>query len=61
VDGTLHPVEIKKTASPSKHDTRHFSKLDNRGQRVGPSGIVCLAEMQLPLTGKAHCIPVAAL
>jgi predicted AAA+ superfamily ATPase len=61
VDGTLYPVEIKKTASPSKHDIRHFSKLDNRGQRVGPGGIVCLAEMQLPLTEKAHCIPVAAL
>ncbi len=61
VDGTLYPVEIKKTASPSKYDIRHFSKLDNRGQRVGPGGIVCLAEMQLPLTEKAHCIPVAAL
>lgn len=25
VDGTIHPVEIKKTTSPSKHDIRHFS------------------------------------
>jgi predicted AAA+ superfamily ATPase len=28
VDGTIHPVEIKKTASPSKHDIRHFATLD---------------------------------
>jgi hypothetical protein len=61
VDGTLHPVEIKKTASPSKHDIRHFGRLDHLGPQVGPGGIVCLAEMHVPLTENAHCIPVAAL
>jgi len=61
LDGTFHPVEIKKTASPSKHDIRHFSRLVDLGQRLGPGGIVCLAEMHLPLTEKAHCIPAASL
>jgi predicted AAA+ superfamily ATPase len=61
VDGTLYPVEIKKTASPSKFDVRHFDRLDHLGLQVGPGGIVCLAEMLVPLTEKVHCIPAAAI
>jgi predicted AAA+ superfamily ATPase len=61
VDGTIHPVEIKKTASPSKHDIRHFAKLDKLKGRVGAGGIVCLAGTHLPLTENAACIPAAAL
>ncbi len=61
VDGTIHPVEIKKTASPSKHDIRHFGKLDLLKAPVGAGGIVCLAEMHVPLTDNAYCMPVATL
>ncbi len=61
VNHTLYPVEIKKTASPSKHDIRHFGKLDHLGQSIGPGGLVCLAGIDFPLTGKAICIPAAAL
>jgi hypothetical protein len=53
-------VEIKKTASPSKRDVRHFGKLDHLGQRVASGGIVCLAEIHVPLTENVHCIPAAA-
>jgi len=61
LDGACYPVEIKKTASPSKRDVRHFGKLDHLGQRVAPGGIVCLAEMHAPLTENVYCIPAAAL
>ena len=61
LDGTFHPVEIKKSASPSKHDTRHFSRLEKLGRRVGPGGLICLGETYLPLTDKVNCIPVSAL
>lgn len=61
VDGTIHPVEIKKTASPSRHDIRRFAKLDKLKSLVGAGGIVCLADTHLPLTEKAACIPAAAL
>jgi uncharacterized protein len=61
VDGTIHPVEIKKTASPSRHDIRNFAKLGKLKARVGAGGIVCLADTNLPLTEKAACIPAAAL
>lgn len=28
-DGKLYPIEIKKSAAPSKNDIRHFSALEN--------------------------------
>lgn len=61
VDGVLHPVEIKKTASPSKHDVRHFGRLGQLGRPVGQGGLVCLAATDIPLTENACCIPAAAL
>lgn len=61
LNGTFHPVEIKKSASPSKHDIRHFSRLKLLGRRVGPGGLICLSETYLPLTDKVNCIPVSAL
>jgi hypothetical protein len=61
LDGTFHPVEIKKSASPSKHDIRHFSRLKLLGRRVGPGGLICLSETHLPLSDNATCVPVSAL
>jgi uncharacterized protein len=60
-DGTLHPLEIKKTGSPSKRDVRQFAALKKAGLPVGPGGLICLAEQDLPLTESVHCIPAGAL
>lgn len=56
-DGVAYPLEIKKTASPSREDARHFSALERLGLSVGPGGVVCLAEQWLPLSASAHSIP----
>ena len=56
-DGTLYPLEIKRTASPSQADVRHFQALDQLGLPVGPGGVICLAEESLPLTATAQSIP----
>ncbi len=61
VDGMLHPLEIKKTASPSPRDVAHFRTLSRLGTPVGPGGIVCLARDSLPLAPGAVSIPVGAL
>lgn len=55
------PLEIKKTASPSRDDVRHFATLGRLKLPVGAGGIVCLAPEILPLTATAGAIPVAAL
>jgi hypothetical protein len=60
-DGTLHPIEIKKTGSPSKRDIRHFAALSKLDLPIGPGGLICLAEQDLPLTESVQCIPADAL
>lgn len=59
-DGVAYPLEIKKTASPSKDDVRHFQALERLGLPIGPGGVICLAEQPLPLTASAQAIPVWA-
>lgn len=60
-DGTLYPLEIKKSASPGRDDTRHFSALARLGLPVGAGGVICLAEQALPLTTPAWSIPAWSL
>jgi predicted AAA+ superfamily ATPase len=60
-DGTVYPLEFKKTASPGKGDVRNFRGLEKLGLPIGPGGVICLAEKPLPLTPSAWAIPVAAI
>jgi predicted AAA+ superfamily ATPase len=60
-DGTIHPLEIKKTASPSKSVVNHFKSLEKLNKSVGPGGLVCLSPHFLPLTPKVSSIPVGAI
>jgi len=60
-DGTIYPLEFKKTAAPKREAVRNFKVLDKLKKPIGPGGVICLAEMFLPLTGSVWCIPVAAL
>jgi len=56
-DGIIYPLEIKKSASPSREDVRHFGALARLGLPIGPGGVICLAEQSLPLTEAAQSIP----
>lgn len=60
-DGTVYPLEFKKTASPDKKAIRHFKILDKLNLPIGPGGVVCLCTQYLPLTAKASAIPVSAI
>jgi predicted AAA+ superfamily ATPase len=60
-DGTVYPLEIKKTASPSPADVRTFATLERLGQPIGPGGVICLCQQGLPLTDSAVSIPVHML
>lgn len=60
-DGQLYPIEIKRSASPSRKDIRHFSALDKLDLPTGPGGLICLATQSLPLTESIMTIPVALL
>lgn len=60
-DGALHPIEIKKSASPSRQDTKRFGAVERLGMDRGPGGLVCLVEEPLPLTEHDVAIPAWAL
>lgn len=60
-NGVIHPLEIKKTASPSAADIGAFTVLEKLGMPVGSGGVICLAQQSLPLTESAFSIPVGAL
>jgi predicted AAA+ superfamily ATPase len=60
-DGIIHPLEIKKTASPQKDVVRHFALLNKLKMPSGPGGVICLSEKSLPLTESTYSIPLSAL
>lgn len=57
-DGTLYPIEIKKTTAPAKKDIRHFSCLDRLDVPQGPGAVLCLTESPMPITHKVWAVPV---
>ncbi len=62
VNGSLHPVEIRMTSSPSPKDIRSFSLIDQiKGTERGEGGVVCLCEKPLPLSGRDLAIPFGYL
>jgi len=60
-DGTVCPLEFRKTASPGRDDVGHFRVLGKTKVPAGPGGAICLAQKALPLATAAQSIPVAAL
>jgi hypothetical protein len=60
-DGTVYPLEFKKSASPNKDMIRHFQVLQKLKMPIGPGGVICLAQQSLPLTEKVLSIPVSVL
>jgi predicted AAA+ superfamily ATPase len=57
-DGMLYPVEIKKSANPSRDWIRHFSRLDSLGLHRGHGAAICLIDTALPIDNKATALPV---
>lgn len=60
-DGTIYPLECKKSASPGMGDIRNFGVLANLKMPVGPGGVICLTHQSLPLGPAVRSVPVASL
>lgn len=72
-DGMLFPIEVKKTASPSRKDAHNLNVLDSvnapdvklelsvykRG--IGTGAIVCMAQDTIPVSGRAWAFPAWAI
>ena len=56
-NGTLYPVEIKKTAIPGKEAICHFEVLQTLKQSIGQGCIISLAPIHLPITSTIDNVP----
>lgn len=61
VDGQLHPVEIKKTATPQLSMVKNFKTLRRGSAPLGRGAIVCAAENVSALNGDVLVIPARLL
>ena len=57
----LYPAEYKKTATPSKSATTHFSALHKLDKPIAPGALICLREQDTVLPGNLFVIPVSYL
>ena len=53
----LYPIEVKKSASPSKDAMKHFAVLNNLNRETGLGAVVCLSSELLPLNDNCYIIP----
>jgi len=56
-NGTVFPIEIKKTGNPGKDAVKNFEVLKNSGMLVGEGAVVCLYDNVLPLDKNNWIIP----
>jgi len=60
-DGTLYPIEIKKSASPGKDTTRHFRVLETLKQPIGHGCLISLTPTNAPITRTIDAVPIGML
>ncbi len=53
-NGIIHPFEIKKSASPNRHETKKFNVIDKTTLTHGSGGIICMCEEPVPID-KDNC------
>jgi predicted AAA+ superfamily ATPase len=57
-NGTLYPVEIKKTASPQENYCANFKLISKLNKKAGLGAIICLQPERIPINRNVVSIPV---
>ena len=60
-NGTVYPIEIKKTSAPDKRLLKNFFALEKLKLSIGEGGVICLSQHYLPLTEQFSAIPISVL
>ena len=60
-DGTVYPLEIKKTSTPDLRLAKVFKTLEKSGKIIGSGGIVCMYDDFIPLDKNCFIIPVRSV
>jgi predicted AAA+ superfamily ATPase len=53
----IHPLEIKKSATPDRREIKKFGILEKVSVECGSGGIICMCEETIPIDGKNCFIP----
>lgn len=56
-DNKIHPLEIKKAASPDQREVKKFMVLEKVGAQKAQGGIICVCEDIVPIDGDNCFIP----
>lgn len=57
----LHPIEIKKSATPGLSAIKNFSVLKKLDKDIGTGAVLCLKETDVPISSEVYIIPIAYL
>jgi predicted AAA+ superfamily ATPase len=57
-NGTVYPIEIKKTGNPGKDTIKNFGVLQNSGKIIGEGAVVCMYNKVHPIDLNNWAIPV---
>jgi len=57
-NGTLYPIEIKKTSNPGLSDCRSFRELEKLNKKVGLGAVLCVKNERIPISREIVSIPV---
>lgn len=53
-NNVIHPLEIKKSASPDRREVKKYSVIDKASLNCGNGGIICMCEEPIPID-KDNC------
>ena len=56
-NGKIHPLEIKKSASPDRREVKKYQVLDKASVARGNGGIICMCEEPIPIDADNCFIP----
>lgn len=56
-NGRIHPLEIKKSANPSRREIKKYEVLEKTGMQTGAGGIICMCEEVIPINSRNSFIP----
>ena len=57
-NGTLYPIEVKKTMNPGLGDCKGFKELNRLQKKVGTGAVLCLKGERLAISREAVSIPI---
>lgn len=58
LDNTVYPIEIKKSANPSKEAINNFNVVEKFGMQIGNGGIICMKDSLFPIDRNNNYIPI---